>query len=53
MARNLVPARALGMTTAWVRTASDFADTPEEGAVDIVVDDTAAWLAAVVAARGP
>jgi putative hydrolase of the HAD superfamily len=51
MARNLVPARALGMTTAWVRTGSDFADAPEEGAVDVVVDDTAAWLAAVVLAR--
>ena len=47
MARNLPPAAALGMTTAWVIGGSDWA---REGAaaehIHHVVEDLAAWLAA-------
>ena len=47
MARNLPPAAALGMTTAWVKGGSDWA---REGAaaehIHHVVEDLAAWLAA-------
>ncbi len=51
MVRNLVPARALGMTTAWVRTPTDFAGEPQPGDVDIIVDELEDWLGAVVTAR--
>lgn len=52
MARNLLPAHALGMTTVWVRTASDWGQPlPGDDHIDITVDDTADWLAAVVQAR--
>ncbi len=47
MARNLPPAAALGMTTAWVRTGSDWARQGAEAEhIHHVVDDLAAWLAA-------
>jgi putative hydrolase of the HAD superfamily len=53
MARNLGPAAALGMTTAWVRTPKDWA---REGAVpgDIhhVVDELAPWLRAAITRPG-
>jgi putative hydrolase of the HAD superfamily len=52
MARNLLPAHQLGMTTVWVRTPSDWGQPlPGDGHIDIAVDDTAEWLAAVAAAR--
>ncbi|MGO4722478.1 MULTISPECIES: pyrimidine 5'-nucleotidase [unclassified Inquilinus] len=52
MARNLLPAHRLGMTTVWVRTPSDWGQPlPGDGHIDIAIDDTADWLAAVVAAR--
>jgi putative hydrolase of the HAD superfamily len=45
MARNLVPAAALGMTTAWVQTPKDWA---REGAgpddIHHVIDELALWL---------
>ena len=45
MARNLAPAAALGMTTAWVRTNSDAARQGAEGDhIHHVIDDLAAWL---------
>lgn len=50
MARNLAPAKALGMTTAWVRTDTDFAGDAD-ASIDIVVEDLTAWLAGVVEAR--
>jgi|APTNR8051073442_1049403.scaffolds.fasta_scaffold16678_1 putative hydrolase of the HAD superfamily len=51
MARNLAPAAALGMTTVWVRTGSDWgAHGADAGHVHHVVDDLPAWLAEV--ARG-
>lgn len=49
IARNLVPAAALGMTTAWLRGKIDWATAgSEEGHVHYVVDDLGAFLAAVV-----
>jgi putative hydrolase of the HAD superfamily len=54
MARNLAPAAALGMTTAWVRNSLDWARAgSEEPYVHYVIDDLAAWLdrAASLAAR--
>lgn len=46
IARNLVPAKALGMTTVWIRTDSDFAKPQAQdlSAVDHVVDDLNEWL---------
>ncbi|HZB91832.1 MAG TPA: pyrimidine 5'-nucleotidase [Stellaceae bacterium] len=53
MARNLVPAAALGMTTAWVRTPKDWA---REGAgpehIHHVIDELAPWLRAAVSPLG-
>ncbi len=50
LAVNLAPAAAMGMTTVWVRTDSEWAD---DGAADThvhhVVDDLAGWLAALTA----
>ncbi len=47
MARNLPPAAALGMTTAWVKTGSDWAHQGAEAEhIHHVVDDLTAWLAA-------
>ena len=46
IARNLVPARALGMTTVWVRTATAFGKSAD-GAVDHAVDDLPQWLASL------
>jgi putative hydrolase of the HAD superfamily len=52
MARNLVPAAALGMTTVWVRSEADWA---KEGArsdhIHYVVDDLTAFLIAAGAAQ--
>lgn len=46
IARNLGPAKALGMTTVWLRSDSDFANpTPQDlTAVDFVIDDLNGWL---------
>ena len=52
IARNLMPARALGMTTVWLKGELDWAaPPPDSDYVDHVIDDLPAWLAAVVAAR--
>jgi putative hydrolase of the HAD superfamily len=49
MARNLAPAKALGMTTLWVDNGSEQGpDVAERGFVDYRTDDIAGWLAAVV-----
>ena len=48
MARNLVPAAALGMTTAWVRTAVDWATAGSQGGhIHHVVDDLGGFLTAI------
>ncbi|HEY0834891.1 MAG TPA: pyrimidine 5'-nucleotidase [Azospirillum sp.] len=52
IARNLVPAHALGMTTVWVKSEADWA-RPDRGGVgagthiDHIAEDLVAWLAAV------
>lgn len=49
IARNLVPASRLGMTTVWLPTGSDWsADGAEEDHIDHVIDDIATWLQGVV-----
>lgn len=50
MARNLVPAAALGMTTVWIPTAEDWS-APQDGDhyIDHVVTDLTAFLAALPA----
>lgn len=45
MARNLEPAAALGMTTVWIRTNSDFAHLGADGDyIDHQADDLVDWL---------
>ena len=45
MARNLVPAKALGMTTVWVDNGSeDGARDVDPGAIDYTVAEVGAWL---------
>jgi putative hydrolase of the HAD superfamily len=47
MAKNLVPAAALGMTTAWVRTDVDWAAIASDADhINYVVEDLAGFLAA-------
>ena len=51
IARNLVPAKALGMTTVWVRGTSDWASEGHgEGHIDHVADDLTPWLVDLAAA---
>jgi putative hydrolase of the HAD superfamily len=53
MARNLVPAAALGMTTAWVRNPADWAVEGCNGEhIHHVVDNLGAFLSAAVALCG-
>ena len=48
MARNLSSAAALGMTTVWVRTGSDWGALGAEAAdIHHVVEDLTSWLTAV------
>jgi putative hydrolase of the HAD superfamily len=50
IAKNLVPAAALGMTTAWLRGTVDWAAAGAEGDhIHYVVDDLGAFLAAALA----
>ncbi|GAB6052804.1 pyrimidine 5'-nucleotidase [Magnetospira thiophila] len=49
MARNLIPAHALGMTTLWIDTGSDFGrDGHHPDYIHHATDDLSAWLAAMV-----
>ena len=53
MARNLPPAAALGMTTAWVSTPSEAARLGADSAdIHHVVDDLVPWLAAATRTPG-
>ena len=53
MARNLPPAAALGMTTAWVRTSKDWArEGARPGDIHHVIDELVPWLRAAVAGPG-
>jgi putative hydrolase of the HAD superfamily len=50
IARNLVPAAALGMTTAWVRNSADWAVDGSAGDhIHHIVDDLGAFLTAAMA----
>ena len=52
MARNLEPAAALGMTTAWVKSPLDWARLgADQPYVHYAIDDLAAWLSAVEGPR--
>lgn len=53
IARNLAPARALGMTTVWLRGGNEDWAHPQddEDTVDHVIDDLENWLAGVADAR--
>lgn len=45
MARNLAPAKALGMQTVWLDLATEWGDrAKDDAAIDLVVDDIAQWL---------
>jgi putative hydrolase of the HAD superfamily len=45
MAVNLVPAAALGMTTVWIRTEHDWAQSgSDSGHIHYAIDDLPEWL---------
>ena len=44
MARNLAPAKALGMTTVWVNNGSEHGAHGAGNYIDIEIDDVGAWL---------
>ncbi|WP_298286327.1 pyrimidine 5'-nucleotidase [Novosphingobium sp.] len=45
MARNLAPAKALGMQTVWLDLATDWGDrAKDDAAIDVVADDIVQWL---------
>lgn len=50
MARNLAPAKALGMQTVWLDLATDWGDrAKDDAAIDQVADDVEQWLAHTLA----
>ena len=52
IARNLIPAAALGMTTVWVRNPAEWgADGADGGHIHHIVDDLGAFLTAAAALR--
>jgi putative hydrolase of the HAD superfamily len=48
MARNLVPAKAIGMTTVWIDNGSEQAPDTERGFIDYTVNDLGAWLHSIL-----
>ena len=49
MARNLAPAKAIGMTTVWVDNGSERGDhDADRGSIDFTVADVGAWLAGIL-----
>ncbi len=44
MARNLTPAKAIGMTTVWVDNGSEQGPEPRRDHIDFIVHDLAPWL---------
>ena len=44
MARNLAPAKAIGMTTIWVDNGSEQGPEPRRDHIDYTVHDLAPWL---------
>jgi putative hydrolase of the HAD superfamily len=49
MARNLVPAKAIGMTTVWIDNGSEQGPAATRDHIDFTITDVASWLAGVVA----
>jgi putative hydrolase of the HAD superfamily len=49
MARNLVPAKAIGMTTVWIDNGSEQGPGATSDHIDITIADVGSWLAGVVA----
>jgi putative hydrolase of the HAD superfamily len=49
-ARNLTPAKALGMQTVWIDMATDWGDrAKDDSAIDAMITDMAHWLDGVLA----
>lgn len=49
MARNLSPAKALGMQTVWLDLGTDWGDrAKDDAAIDLVIGDLEQWLASLV-----
>ena len=48
MARNLVPAKAIGMTTVWIDNGSEQGPGEARDHIDYTIPDVGTWLAAVV-----
>ncbi len=49
-ARNLTPAKHLGMQTVWIDMATDWGDrAKDDSAIDVQIDDMADWLDSVLA----
>lgn len=51
LARNLVPAKAIGMTTVWIDNGSEQGPGVDRDHIDITIPDVGSWLATVVAQR--
>ncbi len=49
MARNLVPAKAIGMTTVWIDNGSEQGPGDARDHIDFITPDVGSWLADVVA----
>ena len=49
MARNLVPAKAIGMTTVWIDNGSEQGPGEQRDHIDYTIPDVGSWLAEVVA----
>lgn len=49
MARNLPPAKALGMTTVWIDNGSEQGPGEHRRHIDITIDEVGSWLTGVVA----
>ncbi len=50
MARNLIPAKAIGMTTVWIDNGSEQGPDHHRDHIDYIITDVASWLTGVVAA---
>ncbi|HVF93269.1 MAG TPA: pyrimidine 5'-nucleotidase [Sphingomonas sp.] len=48
MARNLAPAKAIGMTTVWVDNGSEQASDSDRSYIDFTVRDLASWLESIL-----
>ncbi len=50
MARNLAPAKAIGMTTVWIDNGSEQGPGDDRSHIDFTITDVGSWLAEVLAA---